>query len=341
MKSNNAYFITLGIITILFSTLLIDFLIPIFWAVIFSILFSPLYNWLNNRTNRSSISSVITIFSILVLVIMPSIFLLGAISNEVLQILANIESGDYDIKSFLSSMLTVIPNLENTAVKLGFDIEELGKQLNQLAYSISKIIYSSLIRITENVFSFVISSLVMIYLIFFFLKDGENIINNVISAFPMDDDHERYLLDQFNTVTKVTIKGTFIVAFFQGLLGFLILSLINIQGAILWGFLMALFSILPGIGTAIVWFPIVIALFFSGSWIQGLILLFSGLFIIGLVDNLLRPYLISKETSLPDYLVLLTTIGGISLFGISGFIMGPIIASLFISLWSLMRKING
>ena len=156
----------------------------------------------------------------------------------------------------------------------------------------------------------------------------------------MDDDHERYLLDQFHQVTKVTIKGTFIVAFVQGFLGFVILSILNIQGAILWGFLMALFSILPGIGTAIIWLPIAVFLIYSGMWLQGLILLFSGLFIIGLVDNLLRPYLISKETSLPDYLVLLTTIGGISLFGISGFVIGPIIASLFISIWSLMKKIN-
>ena len=220
------------------------------------------------------------------------------------------------------------------------NIDDIYKQLNQFVYSLSQLTYTTLMRITENIFSFIVSSLIMIYLLFFFLKDGENIINNCISVFPMDDDHERYLLDQFHQVTKVTIKGTFIVAFAQGFLGFVILSILNIQGAILWGFLMALFSILPGIGTAIVWFPITIFLIYSGMWVQGLILLFSGLFIIGLVDNLLRPYLISKETSLPDYLVLLTTIGGISLFGISGFVIGPIIASLFISIWSLMKKIN-
>ena len=101
---------------------------------------------------------------------------------------------------------------------------------------------------------------------------------------------------------------------------------------------MALFSILPGIGTAIVWLPISLVLFYKGLWINASILIFSGFFIIGIVDNLLRPYLISKETKLPDYLVLLTTIGGISLFGISGFVLGAIIAALFISLWSLMKK---
>ena len=335
MKSKNAYFIILAITTILFSMLLIDYLIPVFWAIIFSILFSPFYNWLNKETKRPSLSSSITIFVILLLVILPSILILGAITNEVFKIVSILESGDFVIESS-----SIIPSIENAIKLIGLNIDDIYKQLNQFAYSLSQLTYTTLIRITENIFSFIVSSLIMVYLLFFFLKDGENIINNCISVFPMDDDHERYLLDQFHQVTKVTIKGTFIVAFAQGFLGFVILSILNIQGAILWGFLMALFSILPGIGTAIVWLPITIFLIYSGMWLQGLILLFSGLFIIGLVDNLLRPYLISKETSLPDYLVLLTTIGGISLFGISGFVIGPIIASLFISIWSLMKKIN-
>ena len=335
MKSKNAYFIILAITTILFSMLLIDYLIPVFWAIIFSILFSPFYNWLNEKIDRPSLSSSITIFVILLLVILPSTLILGAITNEVFKIVSMLESGDFVIESS-----SIIPSIDNAINLTGLNIDDIYKQLNQFVYSLSQLTYTTLIRITENIFSFIVSSLIMIYLLFFFLKDGENIINNCISVFPMDDDHERYLLDQFHQVTKVTIKGTFIVAFVQGFLGFLILSMLNIQGAILWGFLMALFSILPGIGTAIIWLPIAVFLIYSGMWLQGLILLFSGLFIIGLVDNLLRPYLISKETSLPDYLVLLTTIGGISLFGISGFVIGPIIASLFISLWSLMRKIN-
>ena len=335
MKSKNAYFIILAITTILFSMLLIDYLIPVFWAIIFSILFSPFYNWLNEKIDRPSLSSSITIFVILLLVILPSILILGAITNEVFKIVSILESGGFVIESS-----SIIPSIENAIKLIGLNIDDIYKQLNQFAYSLSQLTYTTLIRITENIFSFIVSSLIMVYLLFFFLKDGEYIINNCISVFPMDDDHERYLLDQFHQVTKVTIKGTFIVAFVQGFLGFVILSILNIQGAILWGFLMALFSILPGIGTAIVWLPITIFLIYSGMWVQGLILLFSGLFIIGLVDNLLRPYLISKETSLPDYLVLLTTIGGISLFGISGFVIGPIIASLFISIWSLMKKIN-
>jgi len=335
MKSKNAYFIILAITTILLSMVLIDYLIPVFWAIIFSILFSPFYNWLNEKIDRPSLSSSITIFIILLLFILPSILFLGAITNEVFKIVSMLESGDFEIGSS-----SIIPSIENAISLTGLNIEYIYKQLNQFVYSLSQLTYTTLMRVTENIFSFIVSSLIMIYLLFFFLKDGENIINNCVSIFPMDDAHERYLLDQFHQVTKVTIKGTFIVAFSQGFLGFLILSILNIQGAILWGFLMALFSILPGIGTAIVWLPITIFLIYSGMWLQGLILLLSGLFIIGLVDNLLRPYLISKETSLPDYLVLLTTIGGISLFGISGFVIGPIIASLFISLWSLMKKIN-
>ena len=231
-----------------------------------------------------------------------------------------------------------MPILEQAMDKLGINIETIGKQLNDLAYGVAQFSYSAVIRASENIVNFVISLLIMIYLLFFFLRDGKTILDACIEAFPMEDKHEKFLLDEFNHVTKATIKGTFLVALSQGFLGFIILTLLNVQGAALWGFIMALFSILPGIGTAIVWLPISLVLFYKGLWINASILIFSGFFIIGLVDNLLRPYLISKETKLPDYLVLLTTIGGISLFGISGFVLGPIIAALFISLWSLMKK---
>ena len=340
MKSENAYLILLGIITVLFSTLLFDYSIPVFWAIIFSILFSPMHSAINRYINRPSLSSCLTLICILLIVILPSFFILAAITNEIYQILSNIESGQYDIQSFTESAISVLPILEQTIEKLGINIETIGQQLNDFAYGLAQFSYSAVIRASENIVNFVISLLVMVYLLFFFLRDGKTILDACIEAFPMEDRQEIFLLDEFNHVTKATIKGTFLVALSQGFLGFIILTLLNVQGAVLWGFIMALFSILPGIGTAIVWLPIALVLFYKGLWINASILIFSGFFIIGIVDNLLRPYLISKETKLPDYLVLLTTIGGISLFGISGFVLGPIIAALFISLWSLMKQMN-
>ena len=244
MKSENAYLILLAIITILFSTLLFDYFIPIFWAIIFSILFSPMHNVINRYINRPSLSSCLTLIGILCIVILPSFFILAAITNEIYQILSNIETGQYDIQSFTKSAINIVPILEQIIDKLGINIETIGKQLNDFAYSVDQFYYSAVIRASENIVNFVISLLVMVYLLFFFLRDGQTILDACIEAFPLEDKHEKFLLDQFNHVTKATIKGTFLVALSQGFLGFIILTLLNVQGAALWGFIIALFSIL-------------------------------------------------------------------------------------------------
>ena len=203
----------------------------------------------------------------------------------------------------------------------------------------SKIFYKSISTISANVISFFVSLFIFIYLTFFFLKDGEKILQNCMDAFPMKNEDESYLLNVFQKTTRATIKGTVIVALAQGFLGYLTLLLIEIDGALIWGFVMALLSIIPAVGTILVWLPIALVLFLNGEVMDASLLIFSGIFIIGMIDNLLRPILIGKETKIPDYLILLTTIGGISIFGITGFIVGPIIASLFISVWSLSSRV--
>ena len=170
MKSENAYLILLGIITVLFSTLLFDYFIPIFWAVIFSILFSPMHNVINRYINRPSLSSFFTLIGILLIVILPSFFILAAITNEIYQILLNIESGQYDIQSFTKSAISILPILEQTIEKLGINIETIGSQLNDFAYGVAQFSYSAVIRVSENIVNFVISLLVMVYLLFFFFE---------------------------------------------------------------------------------------------------------------------------------------------------------------------------
>ena len=155
----------------------------------------------------------------------------------------------------------------------------------------------------------------------------------------MKNEDESYLLNEFQKTTRATIKGTIIVALAQGFLGYMTLLLLGVKGALIWGAVMALLSIIPAVGTILVWLPIALVLFLNGQIMEASILIFSGIFIIGMIDNLLRPILIGKETKIPDYLILLTTIGGISIFGITGFIIGPIIASLFISIWSLSSRV--
>jgi len=336
MKSQNAYYLLLTVITILFVSIIFNFAAPILWSIVVSIIFYPLYEKLLLMTNKKSLSSMLSLILISLLVIMPAIAILGLIGNELINFINS--SDNYTFEHYAK----LIPN-ESFINQLigwsGLNITELTERADDFLISASKILYESVSTISANVINFFVSLFIFVYLTFFFLKDGEKILQHCMDAFPMKNEDENFLLNEFQKTTIATIKGTVIVALAQGFLGYLTLLLIGINGALIWGAVMALLSIIPAVGTILVWLPISLILFLNGEIMDASLLIFSGIFIIGMIDNLLRPMLISKETKIPDYLILLTTIGGISIFGITGFIVGPIIASLFISIWSLSSRV--
>ena len=261
---------------------------------------------------------------------------MGLIANELINFINSFD--DYSLERYVE----MIPNesfINDLLAWTGLSIAQLTEKADDFLLTASKVFYESVSTISANVINFFISLFLFIYLTFFFLKDGEKILKHCMDAFPMKNEDESYLLNEFQKTTRATIKGTIIVALAQGFLGYVTLFLLGIEGALIWGAVMALLSIIPAVGTILVWLPIALVLFANGQLIEASLLIFSGIFIIGMIDNLLRPILIGKETKIPDYLILLTTIGGISIFGITGFIVGPIIASLFISIWSLSSRV--
>ena len=336
MKSTNAYYLLLALITILFVSIIFNFAAPILWSIVVSIIFYPLYEKFLLMTNKKSLSSILSLILILLLVIIPSIGILGLITNELIIFINSFD--DYSLERYVE----MIPNeslINDLLAWTGLTITQLTEKIDDFLLTASKVFYESVSTISANVINFFISLFLFIYLTFFFLKDGEKILQSCMDAFPMKNEDESYLLNEFQKTTRATIKGTIIVALAQGFLGYITLLLLGVEGALIWGAVMALLSIIPAVGTILVWLPIALVLFANGQIMEASILIFSGIFIIGMIDNLLRPILIGKETKIPDYLILLTTIGGISIFGITGFIIGPIIASLFISIWSLSSRV--
>ena len=338
MKSKNAFIFVLSLITILFAIILWNFFLPILWAIVLSILFYPLRNYLIDKKYNPSLVSFLTIIVIVILVLIPGFIIFTVIGSESLLVLNKIESGEYNLGQLVNWFNALVPNLIDRLDSIGLNTNQLIEQLNNIGVGATKFIVSLLMSTGQNLLQFFLSFFIMIYLLFFFLRDGENIIKSCIESFPMDDNQERFLIEKFSTVIKATVKGTILIAIAQGSIGGLILLFLDIEGSILWGAMMALFSILPGIGASIIWLPIALALIFNGALLKGLILIISGIFIIGLIDNLLRPYLVGKETNLPDYLILLSTLGGITIFGLSGFIIGPVVTALFIALWSTFNS---
>ena len=190
----------------------------------------------------------------------------------------------------------------------------------------------------QNTFQFFLGLALMVYLAFFLLRDGRALVELMIRALPLGDERERLLFAKFAEVTRATVKGNLLIAIIQGALGGLIFWILGISGALLWGVVMAIVSLLPAVGAALVWVPAAIYLAAVGDVVEAVVLTAFGVVVIGLADNLLRPVLVGRDTKLPDYIVLLSTLGGIVMFGINGFVMGPLVAALFMAFWGIFIR---
>jgi predicted PurR-regulated permease PerM len=188
-----------------------------------------------------------------------------------------------------------------------------------------------------NTFEFMIGLGIMLYLLFFLLRDGNTISERIREAIPLRGDQKAALFTRFADVVRATVKGSILVAIAQGSLGGIAFWFLGIHAPLLWAALMAFLSLIPAVGSALIWVPVAIYFLATGAIWQGLGLILYGVLVIGLVDNLLRPFLVGKDTKLPDYVVLISTLGGIKIFGLNGFVIGPLIAALFIASWRLYR----
>ena len=333
---HGAYILFLALITISFVYLLSPYLTAIFWALIFSVLFRPVYRrLLNTFPNRRNVAALLTLLIAILTAIIPLSFIAASMAAEVAGLYSRIQSGQLNFGIYADQIFDNLPVfikeiLERYQISSVFGLRE---KLLAFANQAASLLAKEIVSISQNTFSFLISSGIMLYLMFFLLRDGLAIQSYIKRLIPLHGEHKTYLFEKFITVIRATVKGNILVAMAQGALGGIIFAVLGIQGSILWGVLMAFLSLLPAIGAAIIWFPVAVYFLVTGSVIEGVVLIVFGFGVIGLVDNILRPILVGKDTKLPDYIVLITTIGGITAFGINGFVVGPLIAALFFAFW--------
>lgn len=336
----NAFLFGLLLVTTLaFLGLIQDLLQPIFWAAVLSTLFYPAYQWLHHRLNgQSALAAVGTIGVIILSVILPLLLMSIAVASEASALYQRLSSNEIDLLASLQSLEQMLPVASDLLDHLGLSLSELQQQFSDAAVGISQYLASRMVTLGQNALRVVGLFFLMIYLLFFFLRDGRQLLDTMSGIIPLGDVRERRLFEKFAEVSRATIKGTIVIGLVQGFLGGVIFWTLGIEGAALWGVVMTVLSFLPAVGAALVWAPAGALLIFTGQAIKGLLLLVLGTLIIGLVDNLLRPILVGRETQLPDYMVLITTLGGLTLFGLSGVVIGPVIGALFITTWEMFGR---
>lgn len=336
-----SFYVLLALVTIAFIWLLLPYYTAILWAIILAIIFFPVHKRLERALRgRSGIAAMLTVLLCICLVIIPALLILGSLIQEGTSLYQRISSNEIDLNAFLARLQDALPtfidNWLNT-LKLG-GFAELRTRVASGVMEAGQSIAGGVVSLGQNTLQFFISMGLMLYLLFFLFRDGEALGRTIRHTIPLSDDYTRQFLDKFAAVVRATVKGNIIIAMVQGTIGGITFWALGIEAALLWGVIMTFLSMLPAVGAALVWAPAAIWLFLVGFWLKGLILIAVGVLVIGLIDNLLRPPLVGQGTRLPDYVVLISTVGGISLFGISGFVIGPLIAALFISAWSLFTQ---
>jgi predicted PurR-regulated permease PerM len=325
-----------AVITAAFLWMVRGFLAPVFWAAVFAVLFQPLFL----RTEvalggRRSIAAFMATLGVIVTVLVPAALLLAALASQALWLYGAIASGEISLQVPLEFMQRTLPRATEVLARFGLTIEELRASLEGAAVTATQVIAARAVVAGQNALTVTVMFALMLYFLFFFFRDGDRIVGGIIRALPMGDDRERRLLRKFAEVSRATVKGTLVVAAVQGALGGIMFGLVGIRAALFWGVVMGVLSLLPAIGAALVWVPAAIILLATGAIWQGIVVIIGGSLVIGVVDNLLRPVLVGRAAEMPDYLVLLATLGGLSAFGLAGFVAGPVIAALFLVLWEM------
>lgn len=341
MKKNTPHFFFLLLVVLIsaaFFGLIKDFFLAVFWAIVLAILFHPTYRFIGIKLKgRKNAAAGLTLLCILLLVIIPLTFLAITLVNQSIQVYAQIQDGDLNVQERIDQLQTQLPVLEGYLERFGVDTEKVRESIGEAIASATQNLAGKALAITQNIFGFVVQFFLMLYILFFFLRDGRRLIHQLIWVLPLGDENEKKLLDRFASVSRATVKGSLIVALVQGTIGGMLFWAVGIPAAVLWGFLMTILSLLP-VGSGLVWGPAAIILFSQGEIGKALAILIVGALVIGLVDNLLRPRLVGSDTKMPDYLILLSTLGGLAWFGLSGFVLGPIIAAFFVTCWAMLGE---
>lgn len=327
-------FLVLGI-SLLFLLMIRRFLMPVFLAAVFTGLTRPVYGKVVHRLRgRENTSAVVMLLLVLLVIVIPLLTFAGVVANQAVSITESVRpvierqvTGPRPL-SFLTERIPLLERLEPYQAQITSKIGELASRAGGF-------LLNSIAAATVGTVNFIFALFVMLYAMFFFLRDGPAILERILYLMPLSPAAEDQMVSRFVSVTRATLKGTLIIGVVQGALAGGAFWVAGVRGAAFWGTVMAVLSIIPGVGTALVWIPAVIYLAASGHLLAGSLLAAWCVAVVGTADNFLRPRLVGRDTEMSDLMILLSTLGGLVMFGAAGILVGPIVAALFVTVWSL------
>jgi predicted PurR-regulated permease PerM len=310
-------------------------LIAVLMGAILAGLSTPLYRrLLRLLRNRNTIAASLTVILLLLVIVIPSLVLIGIVATQAVNVSESIGpwlEQQASRSDELDEFVTRLPFAE----KLEPYREQITAKLAELTGTLGRFIVNVLASATRGTASFFLSLFISIYATFFFLKYGQGTLDRILYYLPLKDEDENRLVDRFMSVARATLKGTLVIALVQGALGAAGLALMGVGGAVFWGAVIAVLSLIPVLGASLIWVPVTIYLVAVGRIGSAVFIVIWFNAVVGTSDNILRPILVGKDTEMSDLLVLVSTLGGLATFGVSGIVIGPILAAIFDTTWAI------
>jgi predicted PurR-regulated permease PerM len=331
-----SFLIILGAISIGFLFMVRGFVLTILMAAVFTGLSFPLYGFFLKRIKHPLVASVATLISLTLLLVLPISAVIVVAYHEALLFFNTFDFSALPemVERFADQMRIRFPDLLS-GINPG-DLSQMAA--NALKQSLQFVIKQGAdlsVSLAANLVNFFL----MLFIMFYLYMDGEAILRKLIHWSPLRDDYEEILIRKFVAVSRATLKGILLVGMLQGMLGALLFWTVGLRSPVFLGVLMVFASVIPAVGCALVWLPAAIYLLLAGKFWAGVVVILIGALVIGSVDNVLRPKLVGRDIKMHDLMVLISTLGGLALFGLPGFVVGPILASLFISIWTMFEEV--
>ncbi len=336
VRQLNVYFFFLLLIgaSIVVFFVFQPFLTAIIAAAILSILFKPAYRFCTRLLWGSEIAgSLAACIAVALLIVTPIVFTLSlavAEANNLYHTVAEARTLEEVVQSS-ASYLSERPYAQYLFPQGTFNPDRIAEDLKQLTENALGVLQAAYQSVTHLVFWV----FVMFFTLFYLFIDGERAFAYLQRLLPLRDEHEKLLADKFISISRATLKGTLVVGTTQGLLGGLAFWIAGVPSPAIWGLLMIILAMIPLVGSALIWAPAGIILLLTGSLWQGVFVLAFGMGVISVIDNILRPKLVGKDTQMHPLMIFFAILGGIGFFGLPGFVIGPILVSLFLALWEI------
>lgn len=336
-----SFLLILAAVTFLLVWIAWPFATALLWSALAAIMFQPLYKWVLVKVRgKRNPAALITLTIILLAVILPALWIGAMVVEQALELVASLQENPIDLVGWFNQIYAMLPaGVRDMMDENGWsNISVLQDRLQELLGQSAGMIASSAVSIGSGALSFLLALGVGLYVTYFLLRDGSRIGETLLHSAPVDREIADRLAERFLGIVRATIKGSGVVGLVQGVLGGIMLAIAGVPSALLLGVLMTILALIPAIGTAFVWAPIGIYMLVTGEVWQGIFILGFGFIIVSSADNVLRPILVGRDTGIPDWIILVTTLGGLSIAGISGIVIGPLVAGLFLASWSIWQE---